>query len=1278
MPVIIDSNSESGQNTATGLSAGNIISLGQSFNVSGNFTLYSCKFYLRKFGSPTGNITASIYAITGSFGSNSKPTGSALAVSDNISISGLTTSFQLINFNFSGVNRITLNNATNYVVVVNSNLGDSSNFLQVGSVTPGTHPGNYCFSTDDVSWTGLTGLDLCFYVYGIQIFNPAFSDLSSSANISDYKWLSKTLKTAQQQQAVRPFYQCKIIDDSVVGDAVTTPGNPTQGSSCVGPDGFMYAAGMEAALGNNIALWKGTAPSSLIGTYFQFIAFSSASNNSPLNHISIRASDWINGTFKLDVYFFSNFDNSEGGGYLNIKHYYSLDRGSTWHSDQAVNQTQIPYNATTNIWLAAGKAYQDDSNNIISTVFYVTPIGSYYGIAYQQYLGSGGTYQTQAQWSVVNINTKDWNIHSLDVEYIDGYWYVVFSGFHSFYEPTNQVSININNNIYITKILNLVNDGTKDIWTSPQQIISALSTSPLNQNNFTYPSLFYDGIYLWTFFRGVVVTSVVQNTTATTVNYFLGKSADFKNFSYPVPAIFGGALFNDTAYYSLFLQLGKYWVVGGGQAADYSINSIVADVSNDIISYECMDTSDNPSTINIDIGNQNGQWRGSSPTNPGYQAIASNKKIALFQGYYNSDGVPEVAPKNTYYIDDIHQNVAANRNDFSLLGRDWHKNLTVLTTQFAYNYTGIKKYIDTFEGTTLGNYVLDPVGTWSETGNILEQTNITISSYAIFSLYQQDKANTIFTVSAQLPSPSTNAGNVIYIYFYYIDQNNWMRLAVSANGSGTTYAYKIQKNFAGSTTDITTSTFNVIGAGSGMYPFMFVRHGYTTFDIYVGIDANNGQDISAFSSAQVLTTNLDLYYGATFFTSIGTVGFGALNFLCSFRNFKYTEFDISVNLSELLQTIGTISGIFQYKMPTVFQDYFFSTANYNGTFTSPNRVLTLGQNQTVMKTDIQISDGEVEFKAAVTPTSGTLFYFDFIFRNTGTSVQNENYFFRIVQNDGAGTTAISLYTTHSGSPYELGPTIIHLHFDFKKYHSFRAFFFEGYIFLAIDGIVVYAWYDNNLVAVQTIGYIGFRTYSNTQLQVKQVLQNSLYTQISSFAINPGDDLQNSMQNLLDTIRCFFFSDLMGRFKVLILNSSDPAFYTYQNQLVSQQVDNSDKEYVNQVTVIGTNVQATAQDVSSINSNSIVRQEVITDFAITTYTDALARANLELINFKKYLNQYTPAQILNVGSELYDVVLVVNTGSNTSNINQNVRVYSQDMQVGGNKLNYWMTVQTGLL
>lgn len=135
---------------------------GQSFAGNGGL-LSQAVFYLAKVGSPTGNATANIYAHSGTFGSSSVPTGTALATSATFNVATLSTSLALITFTFSGANQITLSNGTNYVVSVEYSGGDVSNYVRVGyDNTSPTAAGNAAELFG--SWSSNSN-DLCFYVY---------------------------------------------------------------------------------------------------------------------------------------------------------------------------------------------------------------------------------------------------------------------------------------------------------------------------------------------------------------------------------------------------------------------------------------------------------------------------------------------------------------------------------------------------------------------------------------------------------------------------------------------------------------------------------------------------------------------------------------------------------------------------------------------------------------------------------------------------------------------------------------------------------------------------------------------------------------------------------------------------------------------------------------------------------------------------------------------------------------------------------------------------------
>ncbi len=165
---IIDSYSEDNQDADFCLYSGSFNYMGQAFTNTNASTLDSCKFYLKKQGSPPGNITAKLYAYDDLFtyGVNGRPIGSVLATSGNVVADGLTTDFQLITFDFTGAERITLTASTYYVIQVNYEGGNASNCLFVGiDESDASHSGNLSYSFNGTDWNSLSDRDACFYVY---------------------------------------------------------------------------------------------------------------------------------------------------------------------------------------------------------------------------------------------------------------------------------------------------------------------------------------------------------------------------------------------------------------------------------------------------------------------------------------------------------------------------------------------------------------------------------------------------------------------------------------------------------------------------------------------------------------------------------------------------------------------------------------------------------------------------------------------------------------------------------------------------------------------------------------------------------------------------------------------------------------------------------------------------------------------------------------------------------------------------------------------------------
>jgi len=134
----------------------------QALTNSGAHTLCAAKFYLRYLTDNDFTFRAELYACSGTPGVNGIPTGGALAVSDTHNGSELTTTAQLITFDFSG-DEYDLLDGGNYCIAVMV-LTLTSGKLQVGmdNSSP-THSGNAVKNIG--TWVSESSRDVCFYIY---------------------------------------------------------------------------------------------------------------------------------------------------------------------------------------------------------------------------------------------------------------------------------------------------------------------------------------------------------------------------------------------------------------------------------------------------------------------------------------------------------------------------------------------------------------------------------------------------------------------------------------------------------------------------------------------------------------------------------------------------------------------------------------------------------------------------------------------------------------------------------------------------------------------------------------------------------------------------------------------------------------------------------------------------------------------------------------------------------------------------------------------------------
>lgn len=159
---------------------------GQSFDVSTTNNIISVKFYLKRSATGAGELKAQLYASEGTHGSNARPLEPTLAVSDGIDIAtGLTTSFTLIEFTFTGAQQYEMQSGTVYCIeVVATTLTSGTVSVGADSSLP-THAGNISAATQGI-WGSSSSWDVIFYVYG----NIVLIEVNRLPNLGAYGWNS--------------------------------------------------------------------------------------------------------------------------------------------------------------------------------------------------------------------------------------------------------------------------------------------------------------------------------------------------------------------------------------------------------------------------------------------------------------------------------------------------------------------------------------------------------------------------------------------------------------------------------------------------------------------------------------------------------------------------------------------------------------------------------------------------------------------------------------------------------------------------------------------------------------------------------------------------------------------------------------------------------------------------------------------------------------------------------------------------------------------------------
>jgi len=150
---------------------------GQSFTGIAGYSLTQAKFYLQKIGNPVGNLVAQLYALTGTYGTDAKPTGPVLAESDPVALAGISTSYGLVAFNFSIPYALANQNYAIVCVAKNATTLDWYNYVNIGrDETAQAHSGNAIWYSGTTGWNATDYWDVIFYVLGVTSGPPPSSN----------------------------------------------------------------------------------------------------------------------------------------------------------------------------------------------------------------------------------------------------------------------------------------------------------------------------------------------------------------------------------------------------------------------------------------------------------------------------------------------------------------------------------------------------------------------------------------------------------------------------------------------------------------------------------------------------------------------------------------------------------------------------------------------------------------------------------------------------------------------------------------------------------------------------------------------------------------------------------------------------------------------------------------------------------------------------------------------------------------------------------------------
>lgn len=1015
--------------------------------------------------------------------------------------------------------------------------------------------------------------------------------------------IGANLTNAEAAYNRRPYVYAKITDeeltiDSNVTGATGSTGNPSYVDTCVGADGSMITAAGNAG---GVYIRRITDPS-VSAQWTTWTNITTDSLGTPADGeyqlISITA-DGAN----IYLYYWA----ASG----NIKLMESTDNGQTWGAASTVKATVYPQS------IAAYKK---------NVLVYKYESG-----------GGGGVYYSRIK--VLYWNGSSWTTYG-DVPGRKNYYMDV--GYAVYPHALDVTKVGNKYYIYSYETTSDYRGAIKRIWFDGTSQFGMWES--IYEDAKTIPSAIADGEF---YVCGLKIDYVDSKYWLVIERRGYSSSGDILLYESS-----DGIYFKDVYYVkrSYSTDSDKYWTIHGNMAifgdyyyligearsgsypmkyvkfSKYTSGSTTrnCDITDDILDYNVSKNINSTATLSLTLNNAGGKYMGASPSKTGYQALKRNAKITLKEGYYYSGSSHDEVTEGVYYIDDIHLESKPGAKTIKISCRDAIKNLKNYKTLDSLSYlTPIMEY-ENFAGDTItpgDNYQKKwevSVGTWSVSSGNAVSTHSGASEDNILIYKNRKLTNYFLQVKAK---GSDLANGTCNIRFRRTINSGQYQYALVMKSTG----FDFNEDTAG----WTTLASHAVGLSNNTWYWMRIIAYYDRFYCYYSTD---GITWTQLFSGPVTDDS----------KSIGDVGLAVGGTQTGyFDEFILAELNDYTDAEEIIKLVGNKAGITSYDFATDFEDSFAALTNWNtggatGDWSVASSILSgyangVASAQILSNNALPMANAII--KCTINGNDATGTSVSILYRATDAS-----NFYELKIDFANSVVKLSKWVSGSATLLATSPL---LDPNLQTNYEVKIAIFGNWHFFYIDRACLMGFYDTTYTSAGKIGFRVDGTGKHVDISNLKCLALKIPIDLTA---NYGTEGETVVRNVLNAQKGMYYVKYDGSLKVFVRNENLTSVKTIQNQIMSDNYLQSDKEKIDISRATGDMRDPTAfYEYGTFQG--IPRYMITDDNKIKNKEDAKKLAEYNYKESQKFCNQPDISTWDQVELELYDVITIVDSVAN---------------------------------